>query len=229
MKNLHAGFPLMVLTFILTGCASISVQPGHNETTELAPKKVYVEAFDTAKGDFRVDRDGDELAAFKKDLQHMMSAGISYDLTKRLIPATVVEGQPKFPHQQAWVIKGEFVRVEQGSRLLRGAVGFGLGATKLVCKVTVDNLADTRPGPFLSFTTTGGSNAEPGAITSFATDPLTIIIQAAAGSAGNITHGITEDTERTSREITATLSDYMYRHGWISKDKWVKPKIYSGD
>jgi len=229
MKNLHAGFPLMVLTFILTGCASISVQPGHNETTELAPKKVYVEAFDTAKGDFRVDRDGDELAAFKKDLQHMMSAGISYDLTKRLIPATVVEGQPKFPHQQAWVIKGEFVRVEQGSRLLRGAVGFGLGATKLVCKVTVDNLADTRPGPFLSFTTTGGSNAEPGAITSFATDPLTIIIQAAAGSAGNIAHGITEDTERTSREITATLSDYMYQHGWISKDKWVKPKIYSGD
>jgi hypothetical protein len=119
--------------------------------------------------------------------------------------------------------------VEQGSRLLRGAVGFGLGATKLVCKVTVDNLADTKPGPFLSFTTTGGSNAEPGAITSFATDPLTIVIQAAAGSVGNIAHGVTEDTERTSREITATLSDYMYQHGWISKDKWVKPKIYSGD
>jgi hypothetical protein len=229
MKILPAGFPLMVLALVLTGCASISVQPGHNETTELAPKKVYVEAFDTTKGDFRVDRDGEELAAFKKDLQHMMSAGISYDLTKRLIPTTVVEGQPKFPHQQAWVIKGEFVRVEQGSRLLRGAVGFGLGATKLVCKVTVDNLADTRPGPFLSFTTTGGSNAEPGAITAFATDPLTIIIQAAAGSVGNVAHGITEDTERTSREITATLSDYMYQHGWISKDKWVKPKIYSGD
>ena len=229
MKILPAGFPLMVLALVLTGCASISVQPGHNETTELAPKKVYVEAFDTTKGDFRVDRDGEELAAFKKDLQHMMSAGISYDLTKRLIPTTVVEGQPKFPHQQAWVIKGEFVRVEQGSRLLRGAVGFGLGGTKLVCKVTVDNLADTRPGPFLSFTTTGGSNAEPGAITSFATDPLTIIIQAAAGSVGNVAHGITEDTERTSREITATLSDYMYQHGWISKDKWVKPKIYSGD
>jgi hypothetical protein len=229
MKILPAGFPLMVLALVLTGCASISVQPGHNETTELAPKKVYVEAFDTTKGDFRVDRDGEELAAFKTNLQHMMTAGISYDLTKRLIPTTVVEGQPKFPHQQAWVIKGEFVRVEQGSRLLRGAVGFGLGATKLVCKVTVDNLADTRPGPFLSFTTTGGSNAEPGAITAFATDPLTIIIQAAAGSVGNVAHGITEDTERTSREITATLSDYMYQHGWISKDKWVKPKIYSGD
>lgn len=229
MKILRAGFPLMVLALVVTGCASISVQPGYNDETDLAPKKVYVEAFDTTKGDFRVDRDGDELVAFKKDLQHMMSAGISYDLTKRLIPTTAVEGCPKFHHQQAWVIKGEFVRVEQGSRLLRGAVGFGLGATKLVCKVTVDNLADTKPGPFLSFTTTGGSNAEPGAITAFATDPLTIIIQAAAGSLGNVAHGITEDTNRTAREITATLSDYMYQHGWISKDKWVKPKIYSGD
>jgi len=229
MKILRTGFPLMAVALVLTGCASISVQPGRNETTELAPKKVYVEAFATAQGSFRVDREGDELAAFKTNLQHMMSAGISYDLTKRLIPATEVDGHPLFPRQQAWVIKGEFVRVEQGSRLLRGAVGFGLGATKLVCKVRVYNLADARPGPFLSFTTTGGSNAEPGAITAFATDPLTIIIQVAAGGAGNIAHGITEDTKRTAREITATLSDYMYQHGWIAKDKWVKPKIYSGD
>ncbi len=227
MKLLQGGIPLAVLALVLTGCASISVQPGSSVTTEQPPKKVYVEQFDTSGGDFRVDREGQELAAFKSDLQVMMSTGISFDLTKRLILATSIDGHPLFHHEQAWVIKGQFVRVNQGSRLLRGAVGFGLGGTKLVCHVQVYNLADTHPGPFLSFTTTGGSNAEPGAITSFATDPLTIVIQAAAGSAGNLAHGLTEDTERTTREITATLSDYMYKHGWISKDKWVKPKIYS--
>jgi hypothetical protein len=227
MKILLGGFSLGVLALVLTGCASISVQPGNNVTTEQPPKQVYVEGFDTTGGDFRVDREGEELAAFKSSLQIMMSTGISYDLTKRLIPATRIDGHPRFKHEAAWVIQGEFVRVEQGSRLLRGAIGFGLGATKLVCRVRVYNLADNNPGPFLSFTTTGGSNAEPGAITSFATDPLTIVIQAAAGGAGNIAHGITEDTERTAREITATLSDYMYHRGWISKDKWVKPKIYS--
>jgi hypothetical protein len=227
MKILLGGFPLVVMAFVLTGCASISIQPGNNATTQQAPQKVYVENFDTTQGDFRVDREGGELAEFKSGLQIMMSTGISYDLTKRLIPAKSVDGHPVFPRQAAWVIKGEFVKVYQGSRLLRGAVGFGLGATKLVCQVRVYNLADANPGPFLSFTTTGGSNAEPGAITSFATDPLTLVIQAAAGGAGNVAHGLTEDTERTSREITATLSDYMYHHGWISKDKWVKPKIYS--
>ncbi|HEX4139123.1 MAG TPA: DUF4410 domain-containing protein [Candidatus Methylacidiphilales bacterium] len=226
MRILLGGIPLVVVALVLTGCASISVQPGQNVATDQPPKKVYVEGFDTSTGDFRVDREGEELVAFKSSLQIMMSAGISYDLTKRLIPAERIDGHPRFPRQAAWVIKGEFVRVEQGSRLLRGTVGFGLGATKLVCRVRVYNLADSRPGPFLSFTTTGGSNAEPGAITSFATDPLTLVIQAAAGSAGNIAHGITEDTERTAREITATLSDYMYHHGWIPKDKWVKPKIY---
>ncbi len=227
MKTLSAGLALVVLGLFLTGCASISVQPGESVTTEQAPQKVYVENFDTSRGDFRVDRDGAELAEFKSDLQAMMSRGISYDLTKRLIPTTWVVAHSRFPRQAAWLIRGEFVRVEQGSRLLRGAIGFGLGGTKLVCKVRVDNLADSHPGPFLSFTTTGGSNAEPGAITAFSTDALSLVIQAAAGSAGNVAHGVTEDTERTTREITATLSDYMYQHGWISKDKWVKPKLYS--
>ncbi len=38
MKILRAGFPLIVLAMVLTGCASISVQPGQNVATELAPK-----------------------------------------------------------------------------------------------------------------------------------------------------------------------------------------------
>jgi hypothetical protein len=224
MRIAQLGFVASVLA--LTGCASISVQPGNNVATERAPQKIYVEMFDTTKGDFRVDREGKELAEFKSDLQLMMSTGISFDLTKRLIAATSVDGHPHFPQQDAWVITGEFVRVNQGSRLLRGAVGFGLGATKLVCRVRVYDLAGARAWPFLSFDTTGGSNAEPGAITAFATDPLTIVIEAAAGGAGNVAHGLTEDTKRTAREITAELSDYMYKRGWIPEDKWVKPKIY---
>jgi hypothetical protein len=156
----------------------------------------------------------------------MMSTGISFDLTKRLIPATAVDGQPQFPRQNAWLIRGQFVRVNQGSRLLRGAIGFGAGGTKLVTYVWVYDLAQGTQQPFLSFTTTGGSNAEPGALPTLATDPLSLVIEA-AGGAGNVAHGLTEDTTRTAREITAELSDYMYHHGWISKDKWVTPKLYS--
>ena len=96
----------------------------------------------------------------------------------------------------------------------------------MLTKVEVYDLSTDDKKPFLTFSTTGGSNAEPGAITAVATTPLMIAIQAAAGSAGGIAHGVSEDTARTARQITAALSNYMYASGWISKDKWIQPKAY---
>ena len=211
---------------MLTGCASISVQDGTQYATKQMPKKIYVEAFDTSKGEFNVDREGKELADFKTGLQNMMVAGSTEYITEKLIPA--VDGRkyhPK-PHENAWVVRGEFVQVNQGSRALRGIVGFGAGGTKMLTKVEVFDLSGDNPNPFLTFSTTGGSNAEPGAISAVATTPLMIVIQAAASSAGGIGHGVSEDTARTARQITAALSNYMYASGWIPKDKWIPPKSY---
>lgn len=216
----------MGLGLILSGCASISVQPGTTYQTRQQPKRVYVEAFATDKGEFNVDRDGKELVDFKKDLQAMMTAGITTDLTKRLIPSKPAGKNIFVRREDAWLIRGEFVRVNQGSRLLRGTIGFGLGGTKLETRVQVYDLATGDPKPFLTFSTTGGSNAEPGMLPSLATDPLSLVIDA-AGGAGNLAHGVTEDTNRTAREITAELSNYMYNSGWISKDKWIAPKAYT--
>lgn len=216
----------MALVLTLAGCASISVQPSSEVATKGMPQKVYVEPFATDKASFKVDREGAELAEFKTDLQSMLVAGITTDLSKRLIPAEAARKVRPSPRENAWLIRGEFVRVYQGSRLLRGAVGFGAGATKFETKVEVYDLSTGDSKPFLTFSTTGGSNAEPGALPSLATDPLTLVIEA-AGGAGNVAHGVTEDTERTAREITAELSDYMYRSGWIPEDKWIKPKEYS--
>ena len=195
-------------TLLLAGCASISVQPGTAVATQQKPLKVYVEAFSTEKGEFNVDRDGQELVEFKTDLQKMMVAGITADLSKRLIPA-VSAGNIDFSRREsAWLIRGEFVKVNQGSRLLRGAIGFGAGGTKFETRVEVYDLSTGATQPFLTFATTGGSNAEPGALPTLATDPLTLVIEA-AGGAGNVAHGVSEDTTRTAREITAELSDYM--------------------
>ena len=210
----------------LTGCASISVQPGTAVATQQMPQKVYVEAFSTDKCEFNVDRDGAELVAFKTDLQKMMVAGITADLTKRLIPAVAAGPTDFTKRESAWLIRGEFVKVNQGSRLLRGAIGFGAGGTKFESRVEVYDLSTGSTQPFLTFATTGGSNAEPGALPTLATDPLSLVIEA-AGGAGNVAHGVTEDTTRTAREITAELSDYMYRSHWIPEDKWIQPKAYS--
>jgi hypothetical protein len=219
--------PLLAVGLGLGGCASISVQP-HSESSAraVAPKKIYIAEFSTAGANFRVDRDDQELKDFKTNLKSLMQLAMVSDLSKRLVPA---ENAPRvaLPHVNAWLVRGEFIRVYQGSRLLRGTIGFGLGGTKLETHVQIYDLARDDSEPFLTFRTTGGSNAEPGAISGIATDPLTLGIGLVVGGAGGIAHGLTEDSARTAREITATLSDYMFRHGMIDADKWVHPKIKS--
>jgi hypothetical protein len=214
----------LALVLALASCASISVQKAAEQATPQMPQKIYVADFDVANGNFKVDREGAELAGFKQNLRDMMQTASVADLSHRLIPAVSTTKEQAFQPENAWLIRGEFTKVNQGSRLLRGAIGFGAGGTKLETNIYVYDLNQNSNTPFLTFSTTGGSNAEPGAVTGAATDPVVAAIGAAASGAGGVAHGLTEDTARTAREITAELSDYMYRSGWISKDKWIEPK-----
>lgn len=214
----------LVLILALASCASVSVQKAAEQATPQMPQKIYVADFDIANGSFKVDRKGVELADFKQNLRAMMQAGSVADLSHRLIPAVPATKEQSFQPENAWLIRGEFTKVNQGSRLLRGTIGFGAGGTKVETNVYVFDLNQNSNTPFLTFSTTGGSNAEPGAVTGAATDPVVAAIGVVASGAGGVAHGLTEDTARTAREITAELSDYMYRSGWISKDKWIEPK-----
>ena len=217
----------LALVLALSSCASISVEKAAERATPQMPQKIYVADFDIANGNFKVDREGVELAEFKQNLRAMMQAASVTDLSNRLIPAVPTTKEQGFQPENAWLIRGEFTKVNQGSRLLRGAIGFGAGGTKVETNIYVYDLNQNSNTPFLTFSTTGGSNAEPGAVTGAATDPVVAAIGVAASGAGNVAHGLTEDTARTAREITAELSDYMYRSGWISKDKWIEPKMVS--
>jgi Domain of unknown function (DUF4410) len=203
----------------------VSVEDGTERATQTRPEIIYVADFSTAQSDFQVDRKGAELAEFKKNLQLMLKTAIAADLTDRLVPATAVEKKKQTGLKNAWLVRGEFITVQQGSRLLRSTVGFGAGGTKVVTRVQVYDLAQNSDTPFLTFSTTGGSGAEPGAILALTADPLQIAIGGVSGAA----HGLSEDTKRTAREITAEFSDYMYHRGWISEDQWIKPKHERAD
>jgi hypothetical protein len=211
----------LLLILALVSCASISVEPGTERATQKMPEMIYVADFSTEHGDFQVDRKGADLADFKKNLQLMMKTAVAADLTDKLVPAAAVGRGKQSGLRNAWLVRGEFVTVEQGSRLLRSAVGFGAGQTVLETRVQVYDLAQDPETPFLTFSTTGGSGAEPGAFAGgITTDPLQLAIGGVSGAA----HGLSEDTGRTAREITAEFSDYMYHRGWISEEQWIKPK-----
>ena len=205
----HRISSLMCL-LLLTGCASISVK----EPKQLRPKQIvqvpsqfptrlYVEPFSTEGAQFNVDRKGAELTEFKAKTTRVLLEQMIKRLPE-IAPTYVAQGQ--LP-SAGWLIRGQFTRVNQGSRALRGIIGFGLGATKMETKVQVYDLSQSATIPFLIFDTTGGSNAEPGAIIGLG--PADWITAATIFvSCWNIVHGVTEDSWRTAREIRNYLVQY---------------------
>ena len=85
--------------------------------------------------------------------------------------------------------------------------GLGIGSTKVGTSVRVQNLPASNP-PFLTFTTYGTSGATPGA----ATNPIPF--SSAATALFQSQQGISDDSNRTARMITARIANYMSERGW---------------
>jgi hypothetical protein len=118
--------------------------------------------------------------------------------------------------QPGWLITGQFTRVNQGSRALRIALGLGAGGTKMETAVQVYDLTERRrERPLFSFSTSGGSNAEPGIITSVGPLTPTTVPAAVIAVAGKAGHGVTEDDKRTARVIAAKVSEELAARGCL--------------
>lgn len=213
---------------LLASCASVSVK----DSTRLSPHpparrptKVLVAPFTFTSPEIRVDRQGADLENFKFNLRELMTRNLVRRLPKYVAPAEAIAGNAPLPRGNIWLIRGNFDKVYQGSRLLRSVVGLGAGATLMDTTVIVYDLSGPRPQPFLRIVTTGGSNISPGisgVATFFISGPmaLTSLFNVVDG----IRSGITFDASRTSREINATLSEFLYQQGAIPYSKAAGPK-----
>ncbi len=206
------------------------------------PKRIYVVPFSAPAENLRADREGAELAAFQQDIAALLSEELAEQINNNLLPTEIIADPSQLPRSDAWLIVGQFDRVEQGSRALRAIFGFGLGGTKLVTTSIVYDLAPPTVVPILSIRTSGGSNAPPGAAANLtglvALGPggiagLTIATgtqvvlgagRLAVGTGIGIFPGLTADIRRTAREITATLSEFSYKKGWIPEEQTMRAK-----
>lgn len=100
------------------------------------------------------------------------------------------------------------MRMNQGSRALRSIVCFGLGGTRLETVVEIYRIDPRgRREVLAQFETTGGSNAEPGAL--FAS-PLGLVPRLAVSATAS---GLAADARRTSRMITAAIAEKLVAQG----------------
>jgi Domain of unknown function (DUF4410) len=203
----------------LAGCASVGVRnPAQAAANPKLPKQIFVADFDTSKGTFHVSRSGDELVTLQQKTANVLADYLVADLNKSVVPATRQNASRK-SRADAWLITGEFVRVNGGSRALRGLIGAGAGGTKMETIVRVYDLSHLSKEPVLQFETSGGSNAEPGAVLGGMFGALPNALRNAGA------RGVTDDTARTAREITAMVADYYAKNGGQLSGSGLKPKI----
>lgn len=218
----------ILIACLISSCASVSVR----DVTRLSPKlpsrlpsKVFVAPFSFSDEALRVDRSGAALEEFKSHLSELMTRNLVRRLPRYVAPAEAVAANARLPRGNYWLIRGNFDRVSQGSRLLRSVVGLGAGATRMETTVVVYDLSGRRPSPFLRIVTTGGSNISPGiggVVTIFLSGPtaLTNLFNMLDG----VLSGVTFDSVRTTREVNAALSEYLYQRGAIPAQKATGPK-----
>jgi Domain of unknown function (DUF4410) len=220
--------PTMKLAFLfpatvclaLCSCASVSVR----EVIPLAeppvsrPQTIFVQTFEFEDDMVRVGRQGAELEGFRYTMQQEMTSNLLERIRKYIAPAQAVSSAAEAPQGNSWLISGRFTRVNQGSRFLRGALGFGSGGTKMDVTATVSDLSGKTPKRFLMIQTSGGSNAMPGAIVGVLSWPASIT------GAHGLVSGLSSDCRRTSRELTSALAQYMKKHGLQVADDTPKPK-----
>jgi hypothetical protein len=218
-QNRRKVFFAVGLLWGLAGCASVGVRnPAQATGSPKLPKQIFVADFDTSKGVFRVNRSGDELVTLQEKTANVLADYLVSDLSKSVMPATRQNGSRR-TRADAWLITGEFVRVNEGSRALRGLIGLGAGGTKMETVVRVYDLSHLSKEPVLQFETSGGSNAEPGAVLGGAFGALPNALRNAGA------RGVTDDTARTAREITAMVADYYAKNGAQLSGSGMKPKI----
>jgi hypothetical protein len=205
---------------VLAGCASVSVKEDKWSQEKLVlPKRVYVKDYDVPADVLAVDRSGEDLEKFREVTSKNFTAELCERMTKRIAPAVpLVEGVR--PEPGSWVVEGRFLRLNQGSRLLRSLVGLGAGGTKMDAQTTVSAVgARGAKKTIAEIETTGGSNAEPGMLT-FPT-PIGGGIRAVLSLAKT---GVTADQRRTARMITAAMAEKLEVQGYDLPGKKEKTK-----
>jgi hypothetical protein len=197
---------LATVAFLCVGCASVSVRNvefGPTAQRLDTPRKIYIRLYELPESVTRVDRSGEEWKAFARQFQITFAEHLAERLSKNVAPARILL-QPELPRDpKSWLIEGQFLQVSQGSRALRAVVGWGLGGTKLEVVTRISRLDRLPMTPLAVIETTGGSNAEPGAIFGgpFGAVPRLVITSASSG--------LTPDARRTARMITAAISEHL--------------------
>lgn len=181
------------LCALLAGCVHAKVS-GESEIAPAPagqPAKIYVSDFDLAVADiksesfipwngpvrrFVVGSWNRNPQVFHDKAVNSMAETIVKKLRQAGYKAERYYPDEAFP-ANGWLVRGVVVTVDQGNRVRRAVVGFGLGEAELKVAVDVSDLANGTPQPFYHLDTEAESGKMPGAGPLVVLSPFTVAVR----------------------------------------------------
>jgi len=211
---------ILLPVIVLAGCSSAGIfdlQKSGKKVTQ-APTTIWIEPFSIRPGAMKL---GNRTAAEKRALGEEISRNLASRTSKevqRYAANAAVSHRGRSQAPGTWLVSGEIVRLDQGSRALRAGVGLGMGATDLQTRVRVTAIHANGRTKILTFQTRGRSGLEPGAALGVATGGASLV-GTGAGLVGGSLPGISSDIDRTAFETAAVLSDLLARNGLLDPSR----------
>ncbi len=228
--RVRAGGLLLLLSFAVMSCTSSAqtqvkdvVLGGARVQTEqetgasaLPPRTVYVEDFVLDYQNVQADeglrgrvgvlqrlprlRPEADPAERARRLVDLLAQSLVADLNEAGLPAQRLAPGAPMP-ADGWLLHGVFVEVDEGNRLRRAVIGFGLGGSEMQVMVGVDDLARKPLAPFIIFGTVSDPSKLPGAVVT-----LNPYVAAAKFVLGK--NATDRDVKHTSQEIVKEMLKY---------------------
>ncbi len=236
MKPLDFAAAWLLALVVVAGCAGSDVTARRSTVgdEQLArPGRIIVHSFAATPGDIPADsaitgqydrRDTPQTAqevAVGRKLGDQVATRLVDEILKMGLPAERAGGGPA-PQLGDLIIKGEFISIDEGSRLKRMLIGFGAGAAEL--KTFVEEYQVTVGGlrPLGSVEVKAGGGKTPGMLVPVVGGAVAGRAATSAAISGGMNvaqemgpESIEGAAKRTAKEIAKVLSEAFKKRGWI--------------
>lgn len=233
------------LLLAVGGCAKTVVRPQMESAAARGsrPEQVIVYNFAISEDEVKegqgllaaknlsVDTEAEREQAIGANVADVLARDLASGLLELGMPTRRAKRGTTIP-ENALLVDGYFVNVDEGNRARRLVIGFGAGASKVDTQVRVYQATGTGRRKLLEFSTHADSGKMPGAA---------VTLGAGAAAQGGVTAGAAvanvavagvktyrSEVERmagkSAEQAVAYLSEYFAKQGWIRPDQAKKAK-----
>jgi hypothetical protein len=236
-KTIATSAAILALA-IFSGCAKDTVRP----TSEVAntglprPQQVLIYNFAVSPSDVHQnssifaklernmrqgDQTAEELAVGREVADALATELVEKIQAMGLNPLRSDQNMPVNPG--SILVTGHFLKIDEGNRLQRNAIGFGLGQSSVDCDVEVLAPMQTGLSPIASFSAHADSGDMPGAAVmgpagaaAGAGTAAVLATNAAVSGVKSYKSSSAQQAKTLADKIAAQLQTYFAQQGWIS-------------